>query len=185
MKWIIRLILFGLLICMAVIFINNKSELKNMKMESTAFLPNSMIPSKYTCEGDNTLNPPLKIDGVPNNAISLALIMDDPDVPKALRPNGVFDHWTVYNIPPNTTEIGEGSQVGVTGLNGAGKNSYIGPCPPANYEPSTHRYVFKLYALDTKLNLTASSTKDEVLKAMDGHILETVELVGVYKKQNQ
>ena len=108
--------------------------------------------------------------------------MDDPDVPKVLRPDGVFDHWTLFNIPSTTTEIPEGGTAGTEGKNGAGNSRYTGPCPPAQYEPSEHRYFFKLYALDTELSLPEGASKADVLKAMEGHVLGQAELIGKYKR---
>lgn len=128
------------------------------------------------------MNPALSIGGVPDSARSLVLIMDDPDVPKALKPDGVFDHWTLFNIPVITKEIASGVTVGVVGENGAGKNEYTGPCPPKQYEPSEHRYFFRLYALDIELPLKTGASKTDVLKAMEGHIITQAELVGRYKR---
>lgn len=154
-----------------------------LTLTSSAFEHNGGIPSGYTCDGDRTKNPPLTIAGVPKGTATLALLVDDPDVPKAVKPDGMFDHWTLFNIPPETTMIGEGEAPGVAGANGAGTNAYTGPCPPPEYEPSEHRYFFKLYALDTSLDLSEGATKVEVERAMEGHILERTELVGRYKRQ--
>ena len=109
--------------------------------------------------------------------------MDDPDVPKALKPDGVFDHWVMFNIPASVTEIPASGSVGLAGVNGAGKNAYTGPCPPAQYEPSEHRYFFRLYALDAMLSLSEGASKQDVLRAMQGHILEEAQLVGKYKRK--
>jgi len=152
-------------------------------LTSLAFIANGSIPSRYTCDGDRSVSPALAIAGVPAAAKSLALIMDDPDVPKQLRPDGVFDHWTLFNIPASTRAIAEGGTVGIAGANGAGKNAYTGPCPPAQYEPSEHRYVFTLYALDSLLALPAGATKKEVKAAMQGHILDQTQLIGKYKRK--
>jgi len=152
------------------------------KITSSAFAEGASIPSKFTCDGDQ-VSPPLSISGVPEGAKSLVLIMDDPDVPKQLKPDGVFDHWVLFNIPPSTTEIPEGGSVGTPGGNGAGKNAYTGPCPPPQYEPSEHRYFFKLYALDTELPLKAGASKADVLKSLEGHVLAQAQLVGKYKRQ--
>lgn len=149
---------------------------------SPAFADNASIPPRFTCDGDRSVSPALSIAGVPEGAKSLALIMDDPDVPKALHADGVFDHWVLFNIPADTREIPEGGSVGVAGANGAGKNAYIGPCPPPQYEPSEHRYIFRLYALDSELPLQAGATKEEVEKAMEGHIIARTQLVGRYKR---
>jgi Raf kinase inhibitor-like YbhB/YbcL family protein len=149
-----------------------------MKISSPAFENNASIPIKYTCEGEN-INPAIEFKDVPTGTKSLALLMDDPDVPKNLKPDGVFDHWVVFNMPPETSGIAENSTApGVTGKNSAGQNKYTGPCPPDR----EHRYFFRLYALDTMLNLDQNATKEDVLKATEGHILEQSELVGKYNK---
>ena len=129
------------------------------------------------------MSPPISWEGVPEDTKSLVLIMDDPDVPKALKPDGVFDHWTLFNIPPETKEITTGGTAGTRGANGAGKNQYAGPCPPKEYEPSEHRYFFRLYALGSMLELPEAATKQEVLAAMEGHVLAQAELIGKYKRQ--
>ena len=158
-----------------------------LEMTSPSFKNGESIPSQYTCEGHRNTNPPLEITGAPAKAVSLAILMDDPDVPKALKPDGVFDHFVLYNILPTTGVIPETNDPrqypGTVGANGAGQKQYTGPCPPKEYEPSEHRYVFRVYALDTMLNLQEGATKTDVLQAMEGHILEWAELVGKYKKQ--
>jgi|SRR5579885_789465 Raf kinase inhibitor-like YbhB/YbcL family protein len=149
-----------------------------MRLTSSAFEHEGSIPSKYTCDGEN-INPPLHIDNVPAGTKSLALIMDDPDVPRHLRSDGMYDHWVVFNIPPDTHDIQEGHEPsGTHGANTAGSTKYIGPCPPDR----EHRYFFKLYALDTKLSLPAKSTKKDVEKAMEGHVLARTELLGRYAR---
>lgn len=149
-----------------------------MKVASSAFHEGGIIPSRYTCEGKN-VNPPLEISGVPPHAKSLVLIMDDPDVPKHLRPDGIYDHWVVTDLPPETRKILENSKPGgVEGKNTAGKNEYTGPCPPDR----EHRYFFKIYALDKMIYLSPGATKKEVEKAMQGHILAECQLMGRYEK---
>jgi Raf kinase inhibitor-like YbhB/YbcL family protein len=143
-----------------------------MYLISSAFKEGEIIPSLYTCEGKN-ISPPLEIGNVPQGAKSLALIMDDPDVPAFVRADKMYDHWIVFNIPPTSHKI-----VGVHGKNTAGKNQYIGPCPPDR----EHRYFFKLYALDKRLDLQEGATKKEVEKAMEGHILSKCHLMGRYEK---
>ena len=144
-----------------------------MKISSSAFADGSAIPAKYTCDGSDT-SPPLAFADSPSNAKSLALIIDDPDAP-----GGTFDHWIVWNIPANTTAIAEGkAPQGVAGKNGFGKNGYGGPCPPSG----EHRYFFKLYALDTTLNLPAASTKSDLETAMKGHTVGQAQMVGKYKR---
>lgn len=149
-----------------------------MQLSSPAFQNNGIIPSKYTCEGKN-IHPPLEIHHVPKEAKSLALIMDDPDVPAFVRPDRMYDHWILFNIPPDATKIEEGkTPPGTHGKNTSGKDRYIGPCPP----DAQHRYFFKLYALDVKLNLEAGCTKKELEKTMEGHIIAQTKLIGLYEK---
>ena len=144
-----------------------------IKIASTAFAEGEMIPKKYTCDGDD-ISPPLQISDVPENTKSLALIMDDPDAPV-----GVWDHWIVFNIPASISQISEGEEPqGTPGKNSWGRTGYGGPCPPSG----THRYFFKLYALDTMLDLEPGASKKKVLKAMEGHILAQGELMGKYKR---
>lgn len=154
-----------------------------LSLTSSAFAEGAAIPAKYTCDGDRTLSPPLTIAGVPEATQALVLIMDDPDVPKALSPDGVFDHWVLFNIPPETREIAEGESAGVAGANGAGQNAYTGPCPPPEYEPSEHRYVFTLYALSAPLTLPEGATKQQVLDALRPLVLAQGQLVGRYARE--
>jgi len=140
-------------------------------VKSPAFKADENIPVKYTCEGAN-INPPLLIGDIPKGAKSLALILEDPDAPK-----GTFDHWVMWNIPL-IEKIEENSAPGKEGKNGMMKNKYIGPCPPSG----THHYHFRVYALDTRLDLSESTDKKALQKAMEGHILAAGELVGLYKK---
>lgn len=149
-----------------------------MTISSPDFENQGDIPSKFTCDGEN-INSTLEFKDIPNGAKTLALLMDDPDVPKNLKPDGVFDHWTVFNMPASTKGIMENTDApGVTGKNGAGQNKYTGPCPPDR----EHHYFFKLYALDTELALDANAGKQGVLNAMNGHILAQAELIGKYNK---
>lgn len=146
----------------------------DLAIQSPAFVHEMPIPKKYTCQGED-INPPLNIEGIPKGTKSLVLIMDDPDAP-----HGTWDHWIVWNLPPQE-EIPENSVPGgaVQGKNSWGRNDYGGPCPPSG----THRYYFKLYALDDKLNLPRSAAKKDVEAAMSGHILSQAVLMGTYKKQ--
>ncbi len=149
-----------------------------MKLSSPAFEHNKRIPAKYTCQGSDCI-PPLKIGGVPKNAKSLALILDDPDVPMSVRADQMWVHWVIFNMPTNLGEIEEGEvPKGIQGQNTGGQNAYMGPCPPDR----EHRYFFKLYALDTELSLRDGVTKEELLHAMEGHILARTELIGRYLK---
>ena len=147
--------------------------LKNLLIKSSAFEKNTKIPSKYTCDGDD-ISPPLTFEGVPKEAKTLVLIVDDPDAPR-----GTFDHWVVWNIPASISKIEENNaSSGIEGLNGAGKAGYFGPCPPSG----THRYFFKVYALDTSLSLGANSRKKDVEVAMEGHVLAKGELIGLFSR---
>lgn len=150
--------------------------MKELKVSSPAFAHMGKIPSKYTCDGDD-VNPPLVIENIPDKARSLVLIMDDPDAPM-----GTWDHWVVWNIQATipTTKITENSvpHGAIQGLNDFGKRVWGGPCPPGG----KHRYFFKVYALDTKLELSLASRKEELEKAMRFHILANGELVGVYSR---
>jgi hypothetical protein len=123
------------------------------------------------------------IAGTPAQTKSLVLIMDDPDVPRSIKPDGVFDHWVLFNIPPDTKIIAEGGSVGTPGKNSVGQHTYTGPCPPPQFEPAEHRYVFTLYALDTLLPLSAGATKAEVLQAAEGHIIAHTMLTGRYQRK--
>jgi Raf kinase inhibitor-like YbhB/YbcL family protein len=142
-----------------------------MKLASPAFAHNAIIPKKYTCQGED-ISPPLTISEIPEGTVSLALINEDPDAPLA-----TWDHWLIWNIQP-TGEIKEDSAPGTQGKNSWGRKDYGGPCPPWG----THRYFFKLYALDCQLNLAKGATKAALETAMEGHILEQVELIGLYQK---
>jgi len=142
-----------------------------MNITSPAFEHNQMIPAKYTCQGED-IAPPLAISDWPEATKSLALINDDPDAP-----GGTWNHWIVWNITP-AGAIGENTVPGVQGKNSWGRNDYGGPCPPGG----THRYFFKLTALDTELDLKEGASKDELERAMKGHILAEAELIGLYAK---
>lgn len=144
---------------------------KNLVVKSPAFENNNRIPTKYTCDGDN-VNPPLTIEGAPEETKSLVLILDDPDAAA-----GTWNHWLVWNIPP-THKIKEDMVPGTQGVNTAGKRDYGGPCPPSG----THRYFFKVYALDTELNSNPNSQKEDIEKAMQSHILAQGELLGLYRR---
>jgi Raf kinase inhibitor-like YbhB/YbcL family protein len=150
------------------------SGMAALQITSPAFQNNGMIPRQYTCDGKD-MNPPLMIAGVPQGTTSLALICDDPDAPV-----GTWVHWVVWNIDPGVKEIKEDTvpQGAVQGLNDFRKHTYGGPCPPGG----THRYFFKVYALDTMLSITPNSTKADLEKAMKGHILAEGQLVGQYKR---
>jgi hypothetical protein len=145
-----------------------------MTLTSTAFAHQGFIPSQHACDSKD-VSPPLNISGVPEAARSLALIVDDPDAPR-----GDWVHWTIWNIDPRTAAVGEGAALAgaIEGQTDFGRPGYGGPCPPSG----THRYFFKLYALDTTLGLPASSRKAELERAMEGHILEQATLIGLYRR---
>ena len=146
-----------------------------MTISSPAFQHNQSIPPKYTCDGAN-INPPLTISDVPEDGKSLVLIHDDPDAPV-----GLWIHWLLWNIDPKTTEIPENSipKGAVEGTTSWKRTGYGGPCPP----DGQHRYFFKLYTLDTKLDLPASTEKDELETAMKDSVLAKAELIGLYKRR--
>lgn len=141
-----------------------------LKVKCTAFANGNYFPLKYTCNGQN-INPTLIIDDIPKNTISLALIMDDTE-----SVNGEFDHWVMWNIPP-VKKIAENTTPGVQGRNSNKQNKYYGPCPPNG----VHTYNFKVYALDTKLQLSDTCGKRDLLKAMEGHVLASGTTKGLFK----
>lgn len=150
-----------------------------IKIESPAFKEGEMIPQKYTCDGEN-ISPPLNWTEIPQETKSFALICDDPDAPM-----GTWVHWVVYNIPAEIKELPEGvpperelRQGGIQGMNDFRKIGYGGPCPPGG----THRYFFKIYALNRKLNLQPGATKELLEEAMNGHILDQGSLMGKYSR---
>lgn len=150
-----------------------------LTISSTAFASGQPIPSQYSCKGKG-ISPPLAWGGLPTGVKSLALIMDDPDAPM-----GTFVHWVIFNLPPSSTGLAEAaptspqlSDGGTQGANSAGRTGYTGPCPPSG----THRYFFKLYALDATLGLSSGATKEQLIKAMEGHVLAQGELMGTFSK---
>jgi Raf kinase inhibitor-like YbhB/YbcL family protein len=150
-----------------------------MEIKSSAFGSGEMIASKYTCDGAD-FSPPLEWSGSPAGTKSFALICDDPDAPM-----GTWVHWVIYDIPSTATMLAEGITRekdlpggGTQGVNDFRKIGYGGPCPPGG----THRYFFKLYALDTMLGLKTGITKDQLLKAMRGHILAEAQIMGTYRR---
>ena len=157
-----------------------KKEVKmaTMELRSDAFKQGEMIPRKYTCDGDD-LSPKLTWNKPPEGTKQLVLICDDPDAPR-----GTWDHWVIYGLPADTLGLPEGVKhggevkgIGIQGTNSGGIIGYNGPCPPKG---PAHRYFFKLYAIDKKLDLKPGLSKKEVLKAMEGHILAQGELMGKY-----
>lgn len=152
-----------------------------MNLTSPAFANGKKIPRAYSVDGAGT-SPPLRISDVPAGTKSLALVVEDPDVPRVRRPSGMFDHWTVWNLPPDLVELAGGATPpGDVGLNSFGTNDYVAPAPPAG--SGEHRYFFYLFALDTRLDLPAdTTTKADVYAAMTGHMLAVCSLMGRYEK---
>lgn len=151
-----------------------------IEVSSSAFQHEGTIPPKYTCDGED-VSPPLAWSGLPDEAKSLVLINDDPDAPV-----GTWVHWVVYDLPPDSSGLPEAVPAEETlesrakqGRNSWGRIGYGGPCPPSG----THRYFFKLYALDTQLGLPPGKTKEDVEQAMEGHIVAQGELMGRYSRQ--
>ena len=167
-------IINGAVVILLAVIASFAAERARMKITSSAFHEGGNIPSKFTCDGSDT-SPPLQITGIPSEAKSLALIADDPDAP-----GGLFIHWLVWNIPPQTNSIAEGSAPkGVHGTNDFGKSGYRGPCPP----PGTHRYSFKIFALDRELDLPSGAKRSQVDAAMKGHVIAQGELMGRFARK--
>jgi len=148
-----------------------EADYKILGISSTAFEDNTAIPSRYTCE-DVNVNPPLKIEHIPEEAKSLAIIVEDPDAP-----SGTWIHWVMWNIPIRH-EIKENEAPGVQGLNDFNLHQYGGPCPPSG----KHRYYFKVYALNDILELPAHTNASQLEKAMSEHIISFGQLMGLYEK---
>ncbi len=145
-----------------------------MKITSSAFQQGGNIPSKFSCDGANT-NPPLQISDAPREVKSLVLIVDDPDAP-----SGLFTHWAIWNISPQTSTIAEGSTPkGIQATNDFGRSGYGGPCPPSG----THRYYFKIFALDRELDLPFGAKRSQLDAAMKGHVIAQGELMGRYSRK--
>lgn len=166
----VKLISFAFAVFLGAIVRLNATS--SISLTSSAFQPGSDIPAKFTCNGAN-VSPELRISGVPGEAKSLVLIVDDPDAP-----HGLFTHWIVWNIDPKTTSIAENTAPanGIQGTNDFGKRNYSGPCPPSG----THRYFFKIRALDIRLDLKAGARRSELDAAMRGHTVAQGELMGRY-----
>ena len=143
-------------------------------LTSTAFDDGGEIPRRHTCEGDD-VSPPLTWSEVPEGTASLALIVDDPDAP-----SGTFVHWLAWGIDPGASGLEEGESAPSEGASGFGDPGYRGPCPPPGHGP--HRYFFRLHALDAALELAAGASRDELDAALDGHVLETAQLMGTYER---
>jgi Raf kinase inhibitor-like YbhB/YbcL family protein len=142
-----------------------------LKLSSPSFNQGAAIPVRYTCDGTD-INPAIRIEGIPADVSSLAVLVEDPDAPA-----GNWVHWVVWNIKP-AEEIGENSIPGIEGVNDFRKHHYGGPCPPSG----THRYFFRVFALDRQLNLPADAGKEALQKSMQGNILAQGELMGTYRR---
>jgi len=155
--------------------VTTTARVNTMKLSSPAFGYDKFIPSEYTCDGSN-VSPPLLIGYIPIKTKSLVLIVEDPDAPM-----GVWLHWLMWNISPQTKKIRKNSvpRGAIQGINSFKRHNYGGPCPPSG----THRYFFKLYALNTILDISVDSTKAELKKAMKSHIISQAELIGLYKRK--
>lgn len=154
-------------------------------LSSPSFTNSGSIPSTFTCDGENT-NPELHIEGAPEGTASFALIIEDPDIPDVAKQSlgvDVFDHYVLYDIPADTTVIPAANKtVGTTGKNTRGMG-YTGPCPPSEYEPREHRYVFQLFALDTTLGLPEGATKAELKAVMEDNMIASAYLIGRYERK--
>jgi len=154
---------------------------QRMQITSSAFQNGGQIPYVYTCDGKN-INPPLEIKGVPPEAKSLVLIMDDPDVPSFVRKDQMWVHWVIYDMPAETRVLKENTKPpGIQGTGTGNEQHYEGPCPPDR----EHRYFFKLYALKAFLKLKPGATKEQVEAAMEDKILEKAELMGRYVRSKK
>jgi hypothetical protein len=176
MKFVLAMVIVLLVFagCIQEKGIQEKGKEKEMKLSSLAIEDGKPIPIEYTCDGAD-ISPPLTFGNIPKNAKSLSIIMLDPDAP-----GGTFVHWLVWNIPSNITGFLEGENITFPqGTNDFGNIGYNGPCPPPGKK---HRYFFKLYALDTFLDLNQGATREELEEAMSGHIVGETQLMGTYTK---
>jgi hypothetical protein len=170
----------------AIVLPQQGEAMDKVMLNSSAFEPNGPIPAKYTCEGED-VSPALTWSGVPSGTKSLALIVDDPDAPDPAAPKMTWVHWVLYNISPSAKGLPEAARTNSLprgtreGLNDWKRTGYGGPCPPIG----RHRYFFKLYALDTELGDLGEPTKAQLKKAMAGHILGEVQMVGTYQKAGE
>lgn len=173
----IDFVLRAIIMLLTVVLFNAQGLAMSLTLLSDVFKHGELIPQHYTCDGED-VSPPLAWRGVPTKAQSLVLIMDDPDAPV-----GMWDHWILFNIPVAATSLAEGAYPlpsgAEEGVNSWGRRGYGGPCPP----DKMHRYFFKLYALDTALDLLHGAKKSQIEAAMKGHIVAQTELMGKYDRQ--
>lgn len=170
-----RYLLPTVLMMLALISMRHASGISadalKLQISSAAILDGATIPKQFTCSGENQ-SPPLSWAGVPSNAKSLVLLVEDPDAPV-----GTFVHWVVYDISPSTTGVKPEAPEGKEGLNSFGKAAYMGPCPPPG---NPHHYHFRILALDTNLTLAPNANVQAVRAAMQGHVIESADLVGIF-----
>jgi Raf kinase inhibitor-like YbhB/YbcL family protein len=173
------LVLLFATIGLCAIGVSAQSPSGTLRISSPAIASGAAIPTKYACDGDK-VNPALVFSGVPPTAKSLALIIDDPDVPKTMIPSGEFVHWLVWDISPTSKGMPEADPTAATkGLNGTGKPGYVPMCPPDR----EHRYFFRLFALDKMLGDAKIANKADLMAAMQGHIVGQAVLMGRYEKK--
>lgn len=176
---LMRLMILGLLLLLAACSAAEEGASRSLQLTSPAFTDGQPLPKEFTCDGDD-ISPALQWDNLPTGTTSLALIMDDPDAP-----GGTWVHWVMYDMPGESTGLAQGVLAGnvpgggTQGSNSWNRNDYGGPCPPTG----SHRYFFKLYALDGPLNLGPGADKDTLLEAMEGHILAQGRLMGTYERE--
>ena len=173
-RFLIPFLFLSFLVLSASDALNQEQKPGEFKITSPVFENNSGIPPRYACDGKN-ISPPFEIKNVPPQVKSLALVVDDLDAPR-----GTYVHWILWNIEPMVKEIKENSipEGAIQGTNDFKQRNYGGPCPPSR----AHRYVFKVFALDRRLDLSPDSAKVDLQKAMKGHVIGEAQLIGRYKK---
>ncbi len=198
-KYITLVLLCGIIIIILVLYTSRTKESNTLApvsaldsttpmltLTSPAFMNNGIIPKDYTCDTQSARPPVLLVNGAPKGTKSFALIMEDPDLPEAIKQSrGIqsFIHWLLYNIPGNSTEIILGttpSEWGITSANGV---DYVPPCPPPELEPSEHRYIFTLYALDNQINAGSALSSERLRTLLAPHLLAETQLVGRYSRK--
>jgi hypothetical protein len=170
-----------MLLALSIVTSTPKGKEMSLEIRSAAFQPNGAIPKKHTCQGED-VSPPLSWTGVPSGAKSLVLIVDDPDAPDPKAPRMTWVHWVLYDLPPSSNGLPEGGALPKgtrEGINDWKRTGYGGPCPPIG----RHRYFHKLYALDVALGDLGRTTKVDLEKKMEGHVLAKAEVVGTYQKE--
>jgi len=172
-----RVVLFTAIFSVSVGLSQESGKRITLRVTSPAFENNKTIPSKYGCDGPN-VSPPVKIENIPPEAKSLALVFDDKDAPR-----GTYVHWVLWNIDPSVGDIKENSvpEGAIQGTNDFNRNHYGGPCPPTR----PHKYALIVYALDARLNLDPKSGKADLEKALEGHIIAQGRLMGVYRRERK